>query len=181
MEMAHLLEELWAAAGLQRYEVSNFARPGRHSRHNSLYWTGGEYLALGAGATGFLLDAGSAPDARELELAPGGTGVRSGVRYDNLRSVPRYLEATGRGALPEEHREALGTRERFEERLALGLRLATGVDLGRLCALAGESLPRREGNLKLMAQGGLAQVDQGRVVLTRAGLDVHGAVCARLF
>ena len=36
---------LFAGGGLQRYEISNYAKPGFHSRHNALYWTGGEYLA----------------------------------------------------------------------------------------------------------------------------------------
>jgi len=73
LEMGHAIGEIYAAHGLARYETSNYARPGFHSRHNALYWTGGEYLALGAGATGYL---------------HGGAG---GVRYSNHRSAERYL------------------------------------------------------------------------------------------
>ena len=50
VEMVDAVGEVLAAAGLERYEISSHALPGRHSRHNALYWTGGESLALGAGA-----------------------------------------------------------------------------------------------------------------------------------
>lgn len=173
VEMAHLLEDALGGAGLRRYEVSNFAREGYHSRHNALYWTGGEYLALGAGATGFLLDA-------PLPRGQHGTGVLPGVRYENLRSAPRYLAATREGRLPEQGREALTPAERFEERLSLGLRLRQGVALAPLFEAAGEDLSRRASVLRLFAREGLLEEADGRTRLTRRGLDVHGAICARL-
>jgi oxygen-independent coproporphyrinogen-3 oxidase len=48
--MAELIESKLARAGLDRYEISNYARPGRQSRHNVNYWRGGDYLGVGAGA-----------------------------------------------------------------------------------------------------------------------------------
>jgi putative oxygen-independent coproporphyrinogen III oxidase len=172
VEMARVLEETYARAGLTRYEVSNFAKAGFHSRHNSLYWTGGEYLALGAGAAGFFL----------TEEAPeeGGTGVVPGVRYSNLRSAEKYLQAVEAGRLPEDARETLSREERFAERLSLGLRLASGVDVARLCALAGKPLAARAGTVRLLVGHGLATERDGRLALTPRGLDVHSAVCARL-
>jgi len=172
VEMAHLLTDVLGQAGLVRYEVSNFARPGFHSRHNALYWTGGEYLALGAGATGFLLDGPRAAD--------GGTGVLPGVRYENLRSAPRYLATTREGRLPEQGRESLTPAERFEERLSLGLRLKDGVALEPLFALAGEDLAKRAPLLRLFAREGLIEQVGERTRLTPRGLDVHGAICSRL-
>ena len=47
--MAELIERRLSAAGLQRYEISNYARPGFHSRHNVNYWQSGDYLGIGAG------------------------------------------------------------------------------------------------------------------------------------
>ena len=48
--MAELIERRLSDAGLQRYEISNYARPGFHSRHNVNYWQSGDYLGIGAGA-----------------------------------------------------------------------------------------------------------------------------------
>src|SRR5262249_34983551 len=108
IEMVDAVGEVLAGAGLARYEISSHALPGRHSRHNALYWTGGESLALGAGAVGF----------HHL-----GTG---GVRITNIRSTPRWLQAVESGHVPDEDREALDRSELYEERLLLGLRLRSG-------------------------------------------------------
>ncbi|HLT29484.1 MAG TPA: radical SAM family heme chaperone HemW, partial [Myxococcaceae bacterium] len=115
VDMAHAIEDGFGAAGLTRYEISNFAKPGFHSRHNTLYWTGGEYLALGAGATGFLANASLPSEERTGDGAPRPTGVSGGLRYENLRSAPRYLAQVGKGELPESGREQLGAEERFAE------------------------------------------------------------------
>ncbi|HZA12861.1 MAG TPA: radical SAM family heme chaperone HemW, partial [Myxococcaceae bacterium] len=80
--MQRAVRDVFRARGLERYEISNYAREGYHSRHNALYWTGGEYLALGTGATGFL-----------REGANGG----SGLRYSNLRSAEKWFAAIDRG------------------------------------------------------------------------------------
>lgn len=180
VDMVHAIEDGLGAAGLTRYEVSNYARPGFHSRHNTLYWTGGEYLALGAGATGFLADATLSSDAQQDRDGAPSSGVSGGVRYENLRSAPRYLAAVGKGELPESGREQLGMEERFAERLSLGLRLKNGVALEQLCELTGTSYARREGALRLFEKEGLLVREGERVRLTRRGMDLHGAICARL-
>ena len=50
IEMADRIQHTLAEAGLERYEISNYARPGLESRHNVNYWEGGDYLGVGAGA-----------------------------------------------------------------------------------------------------------------------------------
>ena len=97
-----------APAGLQRYEVSNYARPGYECRHNLNYWAGGNYFAAGSGAHGHL----------------------DGHRYWNERSAPHFVrrmqnEGTGRAG-----EEFLTPRQRLEEIVAMGLRCAGGFDLG---------------------------------------------------
>lgn len=162
LEMGRVLRAEYAARGLVRYEISNFARPGYHSRHNALYWTGGEYLALGAGATGFL---------------QAGEG---GYRYTNHRSAEKYLAEVEARRLPEARREQLTRHELFEERVAMGLRLATGVDLAAACEAFGESMAERAPEVERLVQAGLARREEGRLVLTEAGTDLHSAISARL-
>lgn len=162
VEMAQSVREIYASAGLARYEISNYARPGFHSRHNALYWTGGEYLALGSGATGHWRT------------------VEGGIRYANHRSPERYLKAVAEGSLPESSRETLSPGDLFEERLAMGLRLASGVDLDAVCAAFGED-PQRRAPLvaDLLAHGLAARID-GRIRLTNRGAELHSEICARL-
>jgi oxygen-independent coproporphyrinogen-3 oxidase len=161
VEMAATLREVYARGGLRRYEVSNHAREGYSSRHNALYWTGGEYLALGVGATGML-----------LQPAP--------HRYVNLRSAEAYLRAVEQGALPEASREELTPQELFAERLAMGLRLRSGVDWEAVCAAYGQQPEPRRVEVARLVEHGLAVLQGARLVLTDKGADLHSAVCARL-
>ncbi len=103
-----LASSLAEAAGLVRYEVSNFARPGHHCRYNLGVWAQGEYLGFGVGAHGF----------------------RNGVRRRNVRRVEAYLERVGRGVGPVQGTEDITGWAAEQERLMLGLRLAAGVSRG---------------------------------------------------
>jgi oxygen-independent coproporphyrinogen-3 oxidase len=162
VEMQRAVSAIYARHGLERYEISNYAKPGYHSRHNTLYWTGGEYLALGSGATGYLRAGGSA------------------FRYANHRSAEAYLKAVEEGAVPEASREPLTSRELFEERLAMGLRLTSGVDLEAVCREFGEALAPRAPKVERLVGGGLARREGSRLVLTEAGTDLHSAISAEL-
>ena len=161
VRMQRVVRDVFAAAGLQRYEISNYARPGFHSRHNALYWTGGEYLALGTGATGFVK--GAQP-----------------VRYSNQRSAEKYLVEVEAGRIPEASRELLTALELFEERVAMGLRLVNGVALEAVCAAFGQSAESRALTVRHLVNAGLAERRGGRLALTDAGFDVHSAIAARL-
>jgi len=158
VEMQRAVRDVYRGAGLERYEVSNYAKPGFHSRHNSTYWTGGDWLALGVGATGSL-------------------GAR---RYSNQRSAERYLVDVEAGRLPESSGEALTALERFEERVAMGLRLTSGLELERVCEEYGQPYAPRRPLVERLVVEGLATVTSGRLALTDAGLDVHSAISARL-
>lgn len=160
VEMMDAVEEVLGGAGLARYEISSHALPGRHSRHNALYWTGGESLAVGAGAVGFHAS---------------GTG---GVRTTNLRSTPRWLESVEAGRLPDEDREILDAVALYEERLLLGLRLRSGLDLFALWARSGVT-PRRTELEALIRDGFIEPVDR-RFRLTARGAHVHQELTTRL-
>jgi oxygen-independent coproporphyrinogen-3 oxidase len=141
--------------GLRRYEVSNFARPGHESAHNRIYWAGGSYLGLGAGAYGFRRGAGE------------------GLRYGNLRDPGAWLAAVEAGRLPTAEEDRLGARELEEEAVLLGLRTRGGIPLDAIP-------PARRGEVAALARARLAVVRGGRLTLTSRGLDVHSAVSERL-
>ena len=160
-DMVEAVTDVFAAAGLHRYEVSNYARVGSHARHNALYWTGGECLALGVGATGFVHTAQGA------------------VRTSSHKSPLRWFVAVEGGRLPEAEGETLGPKEVFAERLLLGLRLTSGLDVQRLEKAFGQP-PRGQRLHSLVAQGLAEWTAEGRFRLSRRGLLLHSEVCARL-
>lgn len=142
--------------GLARYEISNFARPGRESAHNRLYWDGESYLGLGAGAYGCLRgDAGS-------------------LRYGDERDAARWLAAVEAGRLPTAEEDAIDARADRNERLMLALRTAGGAPLDALS-------PAQAREADALRAHRLAVARAGRLVLTSRGLELHSAVAERLF
>ncbi len=100
-----LATERLGAAGYQWYEISNWSKPGHECRHNLLYWTGGEYLAIGCAAHGHL----------------------GGRRYWNHRTPERYLKAIDGGTSPESGSEELDEDGRRIEHLQLAIRTRDGI------------------------------------------------------
>lgn len=100
-----LVTEHFAAAGLDWYEISNWARPGHECRHNLLYWAQGDYLAFGSAAHGH----------------------RAGRRWWNVRTPDRYIEAVTSGRSPESGSELLDDEDRRAEARQLALRTDWGV------------------------------------------------------
>ncbi len=111
------------SAGYARYEISNYAKPGQEAVHNSLYWTGGPYLGLGAGAHSYL-------------PAP---GLREAVRQENVKAPHTYLEGMMQGDLRPRFSETLDRAGLLADRLWVGFRPRWGVDLEALDAEAGMS------------------------------------------
>jgi oxygen-independent coproporphyrinogen III oxidase len=99
--------EVLAASGFEHYEVSNFGRPGRHSRHNSAYWSGVAYAGLGPSAHGF-------------------DGVH---RYWNVSPYAEWVRRLQAGEAVEDGCELLGADSREAERVYLGLRTSRGLEI----------------------------------------------------
>ena len=109
LEMLALARELTARAGYERYEISNFARPGRRCRHNLDCWNLGEYRGFGAGAHSFL-----------RSPAP--------LRLANTPDIDDYVRRIAAGGDAVAMREEPSPRQFAGEALMLGLRTADGVD-----------------------------------------------------
>lgn len=99
--------EIFVGAGYEHYEISNWAKSGHRCRHNISYWDGGSYLALGP--------AGHAYDALNQ------------VRFWNEVDTTRWLEMVEQGGDGVAGRETLDALQRYEERLALDLRMIDGA------------------------------------------------------
>lgn len=150
--------------GYLRYEISNYARPGREAVHNSLYWRGGEYAAAGCGACGF------------LRRGPGG------VRFANDRSPERYMERVESSGVGDASSETVSPDDHLRERLFTGLRLAEGVDLAAL--ERDLDLPVRDRfrpQIERLLSEGLGSLDGSVLRLDDRGLDLHTEVSLRFF
>ena len=109
IEMYHELVKRLHDAGFEHYEISNFALPGYHSRHNSSYWDETPYLGLGAAAHSY----------------------DGNVRRSNPCDLHQYVARINAG-MPACEQEEMTRWERYDERVMLGLRTARGVDAERL-------------------------------------------------
>jgi len=146
-------DQLLAMAGLEWYEISNWARPGHECRHNLNYWRQGSYRGVGCAAHSH----------------------EAGRRWWNLRSPERYLAAIEAGRSPVAGEERLDAGRVALEAAMLGLRTRAGVPAGWLC----EAGPGGDEVLPLELDG-LVEVREGRAVLTRAGRLLENEVARRL-
>lgn len=177
-EMGEAVRTALADAGYARYEISNFARPGFEAVHNSLYWRGLEYAAVGCGACGF-----ARTGVGDQPLPDVSAGVPAvGRRWQNDRSPERYMDRVEKTGFGEASGELLAADEHLRERLFTGLRLAEGLDLAALERDLG--LPVRTkfaSELARLTKEGLAVEEGGWLRLTDRGLDLHSEVAIRFF
>ena len=146
-------------AGFEHYEISNFALPGYHSRHNSSYWTGEAYLGFGPGAHSF--------DGRR-------------TRRSNHSSLSNYLSAGGGGEVPHDV-EVLSDEELYEEAVMCGLRTCRGVDLAEIGRRFGRQrldylLRQASSHLR----GGRLAIEHEHLRLTEAALMISDDVMSDL-
>jgi len=144
-------------AGYRHYEVSNFALPGVHSRHNEGYWMRRPYLGLGPGAHSF----------------------DGGARWGNDENIERWLHRVESGELPRADVRALSRREAEEEGVFLSLRRSRGLRVSRhLKPFAPEHVAAW--NAWGVAGGALARAPRGRVRPTDRGLFLAHDLAAEL-
>ena len=145
--------ELLKSAGFKRYEISNFAKDGMISRHNTKYWQGADYLGLGPAAHSFI----------------------NGKRFYYNRDINAYLNN------PEEIQDGEGGTA--EERLMLQLRLSEGLDLNKLAEeflnkIDQNKINRLAKKAELFAKNGLVIFKNNVISLTDEGALVSNAIIA---
>ncbi len=152
-DMYDQIVSVLGGAGLQRYEISSFARAGHRCDHNALYWADRPYMGLGPGAHGY------APD---------------GTRWHNTPDLRGYLAAdTAPGRIEHPSGEVAAM-----DLLVAGLRGIDGVTLSRLEARTGHRPDPRI--VEILIEGGLLIPDPARLALTSRGFPLADAVVDRL-
>jgi oxygen-independent coproporphyrinogen-3 oxidase len=153
--MVKILED----AGYEQYEISNFARHGRYSRHNTNYWTGEKYLGLG-------------PSAHSYD------GFK---RSWNVSSNTRYIKAIMEGNLPSDY-EILTQADRYNEWVMTGLRTRWGIEPAVAQKRFGFDMETQFGaSLKDLIESDLATMNEGRFTLTRKGRILADGIASELF
>jgi putative oxygen-independent coproporphyrinogen III oxidase len=159
LELFQATRELAAAAGLEHYEISNYASTGKQCLHNVNYWRNGEYVGLGPSAVSRV-------------------GRR---RAGNVRALTGYVEGIAGAGSAEAWSETLDPVRRLGETWWLGLRLGAGVDPREALETAGmtgaddPALPIARG----LVAAGLLQCSGKRYRLTERGLPLADHVAAR--
>lgn len=150
-EFYDLTQDICAAHGMSRYEVSNHATDGNESRHNLIYWRYGDYVGIGPGAHGRL--------------------TIDGKRFatEQTRMPAAWLSGATR-----ETRDVLNGSEQASEFLLMGLRLTEGVDKTRFENLSGS--PLCEQKIADLVEMGLLMATENRISVTFQGFKVLNGV-----
>jgi oxygen-independent coproporphyrinogen-3 oxidase len=147
------------AAGIEQYEISNFARRGFESRHNLKYWTRQPYFGAGVDAHSMLKSSDPAFEA---------------MRFSNPEALEEYVAGTAPKGLPVLHAQAL------EEALFLGLRLTRGVDLASLTGeFGGAATVAHVPAIRECEDAGLIARDGDMIRLTSRGRLLSNEVFSR--
>jgi len=159
LEMYELAIDLLSNSGFEHYEISNFALPGCRSRHNTAYWSGAGYYAVGPGAASYV----------------------DGVRETNHRSTTTYLKRIEAGESPVAESERLDAQQRAREQLVFGLRQLAGVDRYEFARRTGFELDKLAGTqIARLVELGMLAADDSHVRLTRSGLMISDSIWPEL-
>lgn len=146
-------------AGYEHYEISNFAKPGKYSKHNSAYWQGTPYLGIGPSAHGF--------NGRE--------------RYMNVANNKKYVEDITRNHLPETV-ETLSLSDQYNDYILTRLRTSAGIDLNEVKTQFGDEMHRYLlTEARLPVKEGLLHSSENGLWLSHQGKFLADHVCAQLF
>ena len=171
--MYYMTKKVLKAAGYNRYEISNYSKPGFESRHNMVYWTGGQYIGLGIGAASYF----------------------KGERFNNIKNLDNYIEIcedireeltkdTDRirlydsaTAILRENVQTIFLESRIEEYMFLGLRMIKGIKRKDFSEKFNRDVFELYGDIinKYVDQGYM-YADENVVALTDKGIDVSNYI-----
>ena len=161
LELFRMLREQLTGAGYEHYEISNFARSGYHSRHNSSYWQDTPYLGLGPSAHSF--------DGRR-------------TRRSNPSDIRRYIVSMAAGK-PLFTEEILTDNDRYNEVVMTRLRTACGLSPDQIGHLFGKESAERciRTAAPFIRDGLLHEEADGRIRLTEKGIFLSDRIISEFF
>ncbi|MBH0193856.1 MAG: radical SAM family heme chaperone HemW [Nitrospira sp.] len=154
IDMESAAETILHKAGFDRYEISNYAKPGFSCRHNLLYWTGGDYLGLGPSAQSYV----------------------NGIRFGAVADLTTYVDMLNAGRRPIVERVGLSDTEQQRDALVFGLRLVEGVPRH----LVRPDMPEYQALVRLTSRG-LVECTEDHIRLTTLGRRYADSVAQELY
>ena len=153
-----MLIDMLALNRFEHYEISNFARNGKYSAHNTSYWKNERYLGLG-------------PSAHSYD---------GESRSWNVASLEKYITAIGTGELPQE-RERLTHSQQYNEFVLTGLRTMWGVDLLLLKEQFGQEMyDYCLQNARKFIRENLLTIKENSLILSREGIFISDGIMSEL-
>ena len=155
LDMYRCVTRTLARAGFEHYEVSNYARAGRRSQHNQVYWRNEAYVGIGPGAVSYL----------------------DGTRSSNVKDVAGYIERLAQQGDATAESETIDARKRAGETAILGLRMTEGIDEEAFASRTGFTLAELAGEeFERLISMGLLRREGGRIALTKRGMEIGDSV-----
>ena len=186
-----IADELFSAAGLQWYEISNWARPGYESRHNLGYWRNVDWAGIGPGAHSHYnrVEPASCRSESERSARPHGSSPQDCDAHGAIRSWdlahPRlWSERVNAGQVPWAGSESITPMEALEETIMLGLRLREGLDLTVLKTsldVGGAASSDIDAGVAELEREGLVERRGSRLIPTLRCRLLNDAVIERMF
>lgn len=156
-EMYHSTELILKAAGYHRYEISNYAKPGKECRHNLGYWERKNYLGIGLGSSSLI----------------------DNMRYKNTENMHHYLQHADTLTLLQEEKQVLSKTEQMEEFVFLGLRKMEGISKGKFEKIFGAAIEVYYGkNIQRLKKDKFLIEEGDYLRLTQRGIDISNYVFA---
>lgn len=158
-EQFSMLQSITANAGYEQYEISNFALPGKRSKHNSSYWSGDHYLGLGPSAHSF-------------------NGIS---RQWNISNNSLYIQSIKKGDIPFEI-EVLTPVQQTNEYIMTALRTVEGISAVKLNSIAQQPIfTQMVAEAQKYIQSGLMECSQEYLRITPEGKFMADGIAAELF
>lgn len=154
-----MLVGIMEQSGFIHYEISNFARPGHYSRHNSLYWLGGHYLGLG----------------------PSAHSYNGHSRQWNVSRLDQYIQGSATAGVVLE-KEVLSTEQRYNEYVMTSIRTSWGTDLEHIKAVFGEKMADYcLRSAEVLIRQGKVELRGNRLFLTMQGKLFADGIASAMF
>jgi putative oxygen-independent coproporphyrinogen III oxidase len=174
-QMYAMTKRVLSASGYNRYEISNYSLPGYESRHNSVYWTGGEYIGFGLGAASYF------KGERFSNITDMDTYIRicEDIRDEIAARTDGYKLYESASSVLRQSTETIYVDSRMEEFMFLGLRMTQGVSRREFRLRFNKDMFEVYGPVinKYMNEG-FMDSDSDRVRLTDKGIDVSNIILA---
>ena len=154
LEMFNSLIDTLTAAGYEHYEISNFAKPGFRSRHNSSYWQGIPYIGIGAAAHSYDIK----------------------TRQWNVSDIDEYIKSIDKGIIPMEY-ETIDDDTRYNDTITTALRTAEGIDM---TSLSTKHRNHCHASAETYIAQGLLELKNNRLRITRKGIFVSDMIMSDL-